>query len=264
MRTSPRATSLKRSARISRIWASCPRAMYNLSAREAGLQANPSRGQSAAGANLNQRLWEQFLLSGLIKCAACHSNYIVVGKDTYGCGTRRTKGNYSNDHRLKRHEIEAKALSGLKEQLTDPGLVDHFIREFNAEVACLNSTSSNDRRGMERHLAPRATSPPLCKRGDRDADSRVAIHQRAPNSIPAFDQRRVAALSAGRSLRRGLFSGDPRARADSVYGLSGSASRWRAGNGVGPRIVIYDRADLEAWVAGQRRRSTSEVNAGRG
>lgn len=27
----------------------------------------------------------------------------------------------------------------------------------------------------------------------------------------------------------------------------------------GPRVVIYERADLDAWLMGQRRRSTSEV-----
>lgn len=29
----------------------------------------------------------------------------------------------------------------------------------------------------------------------------------------------------------------------------------------GPRVVIYDRADLDAWLSGQRRRSTSEANS---
>ena len=27
----------------------------------------------------------------------------------------------------------------------------------------------------------------------------------------------------------------------------------------GPRVVIYDKADLDAWLEGQKRRSTSEV-----
>jgi hypothetical protein len=117
-------------------------------------------GESPTGAHLNRRHRDQFLLSGLIKCGSCHSNYIVVGKDTYGCGTRRTKGTCSNDHRLNRHEIEAKILSGLKENLTDPQLVGYFIREFNAEVARLNATSSNDRRMVEREM--------------READKKIA------------------------------------------------------------------------------------------
>ena len=28
----------------------------------------------------------------------------------------------------------------------------------------------------------------------------------------------------------------------------------------GPRVVIYDRADLDAWLAGRKRRSTSEAD----
>lgn len=117
-------------------------------------------GETPTGAHLNRRHRDQFLLSGLIKCGSCHSNYIVVGKDTYGCGTRRTKGTCSNDHRLNRHEIEAKVLSSLKEDLTDPQLVGYFIREFNAEVARLNATSSNDRRMVEREM--------------READKKIA------------------------------------------------------------------------------------------
>jgi len=109
-------------------------------------------GEPAAGANLNLRHRDQYLLSGLIKCEACHSNYIIVGKDTYGCSTRRMKGTCSNDHRLNRHEIEAKVLSGLKERLANPELVDYFIQEFNREVARLNTTSSNDRRTVQTEL----------------------------------------------------------------------------------------------------------------
>jgi len=138
-------------------------------------------GEAPAGANLNLRHRNQLLLSGLIQCETCHSNFIVVGKDTYGCGRRRTKGTCSNHHRLNRQEIEAKVLSGLKEQLASPELVDCFIQEFNEEVARLNSTSSNDRRTLQAEL--------------READKKIA------SVLAAIEQGVVTKTTKSRLLK---------------------------------------------------------------
>ena len=99
--------------------------------------------EEAIGGNLNRRHRSRYLLSGLIECGSCQSNFIIVGKDKYGCATRRTKGTCPNSHILKRQEIEALVLDGLKEKLIEPELVEAFITEFNAEVA---------RQGAERRL----------------------------------------------------------------------------------------------------------------
>lgn len=118
--------------------------------RQGGLSIK--EGETRTGANLNSRHRHQFLLSGLIKCALCGSNYIIVGKDTYRCSTWRTRGTCTNELRLNRHEIEAKVLAGIKHQLADPALAEHFIQEFNAEVAKLNAGSIGSRQGTEREL----------------------------------------------------------------------------------------------------------------
>ena len=105
---------------------------HRAKARQADLSFND--GQNAIGGKLNQRHRNEYLLSGLIKCGSCKSNFIIVGKDKYGCATRRTKGTCSNSHVLKRQGIEALVLNGLKEKLLEPELVEAFIMEFNAEV----------------------------------------------------------------------------------------------------------------------------------
>ncbi len=102
-------------------------------ARQADLSFDD--GDKAAGGKLNIRHRTQYLLSGLIKCGSCRSNFIIIGKDKYGCASRRTKGTCSNAHILKRQDIEALVLRGLKEKLIEPGLVEAFIAEFNAEVS---------------------------------------------------------------------------------------------------------------------------------
>ena len=109
-------------------------------------------GEKTIGGKLNRRHRSQYLLSGLIKCGSCKSNFIIVGKDKYGCATRRTKGICSNSHVLKRQDIEALVLDGLKEKLIEPKLVEAFIKEFNAEIARQGVDRRSDRRGDEAKL----------------------------------------------------------------------------------------------------------------
>jgi hypothetical protein len=109
-------------------------------------------GEKAIGGKLNRCHRSQYLLSGLIKCGACNSKFIIVGKDKYGCATRRTKGTCSNSHILKRQDIEALVLSGLKEKLIEPEIVEAFIKEFNAEIARQCAERGNDRRCDEAKL----------------------------------------------------------------------------------------------------------------
>src|SRR6185312_1455215 len=51
-----------------------------------------------------------------------------------GCSTARNKGTCDNLLTVRRDELEAKVLDGLKEQLMQPELVTAFIDEFHKEV----------------------------------------------------------------------------------------------------------------------------------
>jgi site-specific DNA recombinase len=89
---------------------------------------------SASGAALNESHRSRFLLSGLLSCGCCGGGYTVIGKDRYGCATRRQKGTCDNARTITRQQIESRVLEGLKERLLAPDLVAEFIREFQEVV----------------------------------------------------------------------------------------------------------------------------------
>ncbi len=50
----------------------------------------------------------RFLLSGLLTCGCCGGGYTIIGKDRYGCATRRGKGTCDNGRSISRLHIEAR------------------------------------------------------------------------------------------------------------------------------------------------------------
>jgi site-specific DNA recombinase len=81
------------------------------------------------------------LLSGLIRCGACGGSMSLVGGTSCGCSTARDK---RNRRTIKRRELEAVVLDGLKEQLMAPEAVKEFVVEFHREVNRLTA----DRRAV--------------------------------------------------------------------------------------------------------------------
>ena len=84
---------------------------------------------SVAGAALNESHRTKFLLSGLLRCGRCGGGYTVMGKDRYGCATRRQNGTCDNTRTITRQQIEGRVLEGLKERLLAPDLVAAFVQE---------------------------------------------------------------------------------------------------------------------------------------
>jgi hypothetical protein len=54
----------------------------------------------------------------------------VVGKDRYGCATRRATGTCSNERTITLQRIETRVLGGPKDKLMAPELVAEFVRTF--------------------------------------------------------------------------------------------------------------------------------------
>src|SRR5215472_18931299 len=99
-------------------------------------------GKDDAGNALNQAHRCKFLLSELLVCGECGGRYTVVGKDRYGCATRRAKGTCSNDKTVTRQRIEARVLGGLKDKLMAPELVAEFVRAFQEEMNAAARTAA--------------------------------------------------------------------------------------------------------------------------
>ena len=107
-------------------------------------------GRTEAGQPLNRAHRRQFLLSGLLKCGVCDGGYTIMGKDRYGCATRRTQGICRNDRTIKRQEIEARVLAGLKDRLMSPDLVAAFMEEYRAEINRAARDAEQARAGLVR------------------------------------------------------------------------------------------------------------------
>jgi site-specific DNA recombinase len=71
----------------------------------------------------------------------------LVGGTSYGCSTARDKGTCDNRRTIKRLEVEAIVLEGLKEQRMAPEAVKEFVAEFHRET---NRLTAERRAGAER------------------------------------------------------------------------------------------------------------------
>src|SRR5262249_5536719 len=77
-------------------------------------EARTEMGKDEAGNALNRAHRRKFLLSELLVCGECGGGYTIMGKDRYGCATRRAKGTCGNAKTITRQKIESRVLGGLK------------------------------------------------------------------------------------------------------------------------------------------------------
>ena len=87
----------------------------------------------------------RYLLSGLIKCGACGGGFSMNGANRYACSTAHNKGTCSNRLSIRRDDLEARVLDGLRKELMHPDLVKAFIDEFHSEVNRLAANRDVDR-----------------------------------------------------------------------------------------------------------------------
>ena len=86
-------------------------------------------------------------------CGCCGGGYTIIGKDRYGCATRRQKGTCDNARTITRQEIEARVLVGLKERLLAPDLVAEFIAAVQDEVERARTSRRAARSQHDKKLA---------------------------------------------------------------------------------------------------------------
>ena len=76
-----------------------------------------------------------------------------MGKDRYGCATRRSKGTCDNSQTILRRRVEQRVLSGLKYRLLAPELIAEFVRAFAEEMAAAHRQAVGLRSQLETQLA---------------------------------------------------------------------------------------------------------------
>ncbi|MBK5927294.1 recombinase family protein [Rhodobaculum claviforme] len=74
-----------------------------------------------------------YLFSGLLKCGCCGAGYTLMNKTKYGCSASRNRGTCDNRKLIKREELEARVLDGLRDRLMHPALVAEFLAEYQRE-----------------------------------------------------------------------------------------------------------------------------------
>ena len=94
----------------------------------------------------------KYLFSGLLKCGCCGGSYTLMNKTKYGCATARNKGTCSNRSLIKRTDVEARVLDGLKTKLLNPTMLAAFVAEFQKEWNKLQSETVSDRGKFQSEL----------------------------------------------------------------------------------------------------------------
>lgn len=78
---------------------------------------------------------QRHLLSGLIRCGSCGSNYTISGKDYYRCAGEKERGSCDNVVSVRKLPLERMALSLLERKLLTAEHAQIFVEEFNRETA---------------------------------------------------------------------------------------------------------------------------------
>ncbi|MEH3116671.1 MAG: recombinase family protein [Methylorubrum populi] len=78
------------------------------------------------------------LLSGLLTCGCCGGRISMVMTDRYACRNHLRKGTCDNDRTIRRDDIEARVLAGLKEKLVSTEAVAEAVRAYAQETNRLN------------------------------------------------------------------------------------------------------------------------------
>lgn len=74
-----------------------------------------------------------YLFSGLIRCGCCGHGFNMVSHHL-GCEGRRQNTGCTNRRRVSREELQEAVLTGLKERLLQPQILDLYLDEYRKEV----------------------------------------------------------------------------------------------------------------------------------
>ena len=94
----------------------------------------------------------QHLLSGLINCGECGSNFTISGKDYYRCAGAKERGTCSSKSSVRVAPLEEGVLAALQTQLLTADMAELFVAEFQRELARLSRLDHEAERESMRRL----------------------------------------------------------------------------------------------------------------
>lgn len=98
--------------------------------RQGSIRANVLQARSKNDNPLNEGHRAKYLFSGMLKCGCCGGSYTLMNKFKYGCATARNKGTCKSRRLIKRIDVEARVLGGLKTKLLNPAMLTEFVAEY--------------------------------------------------------------------------------------------------------------------------------------
>lgn len=101
---------------------------------------------------LNEGHRAKCLFSGMLKCGCCSGSYTLMNKTKYGCATARNKGTCKNRRLIKREDVEARVLGGLKTKLLNPAMLTEFVAEYLRDWNQLQRETHSARGAYETEL----------------------------------------------------------------------------------------------------------------
>ncbi len=84
------------------------------------------------------------LLSGLIRCSCCGSNYTISGKDYYRCASQKERGTCDNRLSVRKGPLEEASLTAIQHHLLTEDHVRLFIAEYEREATRLARIDSHE------------------------------------------------------------------------------------------------------------------------
>ena len=103
--------------------------MWNAVHGQIERRRNPNLGASPVGQKRKRHL-----LSGLIRCGVCGSNFTISGKDYYRCAGEEERGTCGNRSSVRKTPLEQATLSVFQHHLFTPKHARTFTEEFARET----------------------------------------------------------------------------------------------------------------------------------
>ena len=114
-------------------------------ARQAAQQAKTKAIREAKGPRSHGGRGPKYLLSGLLKCGCCGGNFVIVGKDYYGCATRKDRGESvcSNNMKVRKGLAEDILLQHVREDLLSEEAYQEYLAELDSAIKALEPDTSH-------------------------------------------------------------------------------------------------------------------------
>ncbi len=101
--------------------------------REATCNTRPDTKRAKTVDKFWQLQRPRYLLSGLMKCGCCGSNYTKYGANRFACAGARDRDTCTNKLTIRGDELEASILAGLQTRLMEPAQFERFAKAFVVE-----------------------------------------------------------------------------------------------------------------------------------